>query len=370
MIPDVLQTKFLQNPVSSYLISLGTFLAGILIIKVLKNLLISRLKRWARKTATALDNNLIDLFEESLLPLIYLGLLYVSIQNLELSSILQKIVDILGIVLATILGIRLLGKLVEYGIRIYFLARKDSSHPHLEQSISGLIPAVKVAIWAIGIVFLLDNLGFDISAVVTGLGIGGVAVALASQGVLQDLFSYFSILFDRPFEIGDFIIVGDFIGTVEHVGIKTTRIRSLSGEQLVIANTDLTGSRIRNFKRMERRRIAFKVGVTYETGLSQLQTIPNLIKEIISSVENTEFDRAHFSNYGDFSLNFEVVYYVTTSDYTAYMDAQQQINFELKQVFEQREIEFAYPTQVTYLNNTAGHELTVNANKNQQDGGH
>ncbi|PSO81847.1 MAG: mechanosensitive ion channel protein MscS, partial [Cyanobacteria bacterium QS_4_48_99] len=174
--------------------------------------------------------------------------------------------------------------------------------------------------------FLLGNLGFDISALVASLGIGGVAIALASQGVLQDLFSYFSILLDRPVQIGDFIIVGDFVGTVEHIGIKTTRMRSLSGEQLIIANTDLTGSRIRNFNPMEERRIVFTISVTYDTGFKQLQEIPNFIQGIIEATKNTRFDRCHFSSYRDSSLNFETVYYMTTSDYTAYMDAQQHIN--------------------------------------------
>ena len=170
-------------------------------------------------------------------------------------------------------------------------------------------------------------MGFDISALVASLGIGGVAIALASQGVLQDLFSYFSILLDRPVQIGDFIIVGDFVGTVEHIGIKTTRMRSLSGEQLIIANTELTGSRIRNFNPMEERRIVFTIGVTYDTGFKHLQEIPNFIQGIIEATKNTRFDRCHFSSYRDSSLNFETVYYMTTSDYTAYMDAQQHINY-------------------------------------------
>ena len=227
-----------------------------------------------------------------------------------------------------------------------------------EQSINVILPAIRLVFWIIGTVFLLGNLGFDISALVASLGIGGVAIALASQGVLQDLFSYFSILLDRPVQIGDFIIVGDiivgdFVGTVEHIGIKTTRMRSLSGEQLIIANTELTGSRIRNFNPMEERRIVFTIGVTYDTGFKHLQEIPNFIQGIIEVTKNTRFDRCHFSSYRDSSLNFETVYYMTTSEYTAYMDAQQHINLEIKQAFEQRGIEFAFPTQVVHVNNGA-----------------
>ncbi|MDJ0689693.1 MAG: mechanosensitive ion channel family protein [Xenococcaceae cyanobacterium MO_188.B32] len=195
----------------------------------------------------------------------------------------------------------------------------------------------------------MDNLGFDISAVVASLGIGGVAIALASQGVLQDLFSYFSILLDRPFELGDFIIVGDYLGTVEYVGIKTTRLKSISGEEIIIANTDLTGSRIRNFKRMIERRIVFKFGVVYNTNVEQLKKIPFLIERIIKETEHTRFDRAHFTGYGDFSLDFEVVYFIDSNDYTQYMNAQQQINLNIKTEFARHDIKFAYPTQINYL---------------------
>lgn len=368
MLSDMLQIEWLQNQLSDYLIALGTLIGGIVITKLVQNLVVMRLKQWARRTSTTLDDDLIRLFERALIPLIFLGIFYISVHNLVLHPVLNQAIDVLSIGIATVLGIRLLGSLVEYVIRIYCFSKAEVS-PGLEQSLNGLIPAIKIMIWAVGIVFLLDNLGFDISAVVAGLGIGGVAIALASQGVLQDLFSYFSILLDRPFEIGDFIIVGDYIGTVEYIGIKTTRLRSITGEQLVVANTDLTGSRIRNYKRMQRRRIVFEIGVTYETGLSQLETIPELIKTILEGTENTLFDRAHFSSYGDFSLNFEVVYFVTTSDYTAYMDAQQHINLELKREFEQRGIEFAYPTQVTYLNNPSKEGLLVRSTADQADRG-
>ena len=175
-----------------------------------------------------------------------------------------------------------------------------------------------------------------------------------SQTILGDLFSYFTIFFDRPFEIGDFIIVEDFLGTIEHIGIKTTRVRSLSGEQLVFSNTDLTNSRIKNYKRMDKRRVVFRLGVVYQTTLKQLKEIPGIIKDTINNVSNTAFDRAHFFSYGDFSLIFEVVYYVQSRDYNIYMDIQQEINFTIKEEFEKRGIEFAYPTQTVFLEKAQG----------------
>lgn len=345
---EVLNNEILGNSVSDYLLALGTFLVGAIATKLVDTIVVNRIKRWARRTSTTLDDDLIKLIERFVIPVVLLGIVYISINGLTLHPILDESVDIVFIILTTVMVVRLLGALVEYGIQVYAMARRPDDQ-NLQHSLNALTPAIKIIIWAIGLVFLLDNFGLDISAIVAGLGIGGVAIALASQGVLQDLFSYFSILFDRPFEIGDFIVVGDCVGTVEYVGIKTTRMRSLDGEQLVVANTDLTASRIRNYKRMMTRRIVFQIGVTYETGLEQLKAIPTLIKDVIDQTENAIFDRAHFSSYGDFSLNFEVVYIVSTGDYAVYMDAQQAINLGIKRAFDARGIEFAYPTQVTYL---------------------
>lgn len=201
-----------------------------------------------------------------------------------------------------------------------------------------------------GFLFLIDNLGYDITTLVAGLGIGGIAVALAAQTILGDLFSYLVIFFDKPFEIGDFIIIDDKMGTIEYIGIKTTRIRTLSGEQLICSNTDLTNSRVHNYKRMEKRRVVFSFGVIYQTAASQIKRIPGIVREIIESDAGNTFDRAHFSSYGDFSLNFEVVYYVMTPDYNIYMDRQQAINIAIFERFEQEKIEFAYPTQTVLLN--------------------
>jgi small-conductance mechanosensitive channel len=204
-------------------------------------------------------------------------------------------------------------------------------------------------IWAIFLLLILQNLGIQITALVTGLGIGGIAVALAVQNVLGDLLASLSIVLDKPFVIGDFVVVGEFSGTVEHVGLKTTRVRSLSGEQLVFSNSDLLGSRIRNFKRMQERRVAFTVGVTYGTGADKLERIPGMIREVVEGRELVRFDRCHFKSYGDFSLNFETVYYVLLPDYTSYMDVQQAINLEIYRRFQDAGIEFAFPTQTIFL---------------------
>ena len=348
IVSDFLQKFFLGNTLEAYGVALLNICVGIAIAHLLKRLLLRRLKHWAKRTTTTLDDQLVRLIERPTLWLLYLGSCYVSLQGLTLYPTIAHLLRAIGVILATLLLLQLVGSVAEYSLRIYGYIHRDQ--PNMRQSLNALIPAVRVILWAIGIVFVLDNLGFDISAVVTGLGIGGVAIALASQGILQDLFSYFSILLDRPFEIGDFIVVGDMVGTVDQVGIKTTRLRSLDGEQLILANTDLTASRIQNFKRMVQRRIAFNLGVAYETDMAQLEKIPEIIRYVIEEIPQVRFDRAHFASFGDFSLNYEVVYMVQTNDYNVYRDVQQKMNLAIKEKFDQAGIEFAYPTQVLYVN--------------------
>ena len=208
----------------------------------------------------------------------------------------------------------------------------------------------QVAIWSLAGLLALDNLGIDITALVAGLGIGGIAVAFALQSILGDIFASISIILDKPFEVGDFIIVGDLMGTVEYVGVKTTRLRSLSGEQIVMSNSDLLQSRIRNYKRMNERRVTFSLGLTYQTPPEKLEAVPTIIREAVEAQAQTQFDRAHFSSYGDSALIFEVVYYMLEPDYNLMMDTQQAINLTLFRRFAEDGIEFAYPTQTIHLN--------------------
>ncbi|MFH0762423.1 MAG: mechanosensitive ion channel family protein [Candidatus Omnitrophota bacterium] len=343
----IMEYSFLGNRLWDYLICFLLFLGAYFAIRLFRRLILKRLKIWAEKTSTTLDDFLVRVIQDICLPLAYFGVLYLCLNMLNLSPLFKRILDIAGTALLTFFAARLLSALVIHAFSVYWIKRdKDLI---LERSLEGILKVSKLIIWSLALIFFLDNLGFKISAVIAGLGIGGVAVALAAQAILGDLFSYFAILFDRPFEVGDFIITGEYLGSVEHVGIKTTRIRSLSGEQLIFSNTDLTNSRVRNYKRMEKRRVVFKLGVTYQTALEQLKAIPGAIEKIIKNIGDTVFDRAHFFSYGDSSLVFEIVYYVIGSDYNKYMDIQQEVNFAIKEEFEKRNIEFAYPTQTLYL---------------------
>lgn len=209
--------------------------------------------------------------------------------------------------------------------------------------IVGLV--VSAAIWVLVALMTLDNLGIDVTALVAGLGIGGIAVALAVQNVLGDLFASLSIALDRPYVVGDFLSVGDFLGTVEDIGIKSTRLRSLSGEQIVMSNSDLLSSRLRNYGRMEQRRVVLATGVTYETPAEDIERIPQLIRAIVESQNDVRFDRSHFSGHGNFALQFETVYYAISADFNRHMDIQQEILLAIHRTFAARSIEFAYPTQ-------------------------
>ncbi|MCD4779990.1 MAG: mechanosensitive ion channel family protein [Candidatus Omnitrophica bacterium] len=344
---QILQASFLNNTVSEYVIAVFLFLVGCLVIKVVQHIILNRLTKWAEKTKTSIDDFVVNLVQRIALPLLYIGLLYVCLNTLNLHDQIRKILDVSGTAVLTLFVARFITILIDYSFSVYCRRRKDGEA--VRQSLQGILRTVKFVVWGGAAVFFLDNSGFKISAVIAGLGIGGVAVALAAQAVLGDLFSYFAILFDRPFEIGDFIIIGDYMGVVEHIGIKTTRISSLGGEQLIFSNSDLTGSRVRNYKRMKHRRVVFKLGVTYDTPLERMKAIPEILKDTINGIEKTRFDRAHFFSYGDFSLIYEIVYYVLGADYNLYMDIQQDINFQIREVFQKKGIEFAFPTQTLHL---------------------
>jgi small-conductance mechanosensitive channel len=207
----------------------------------------------------------------------------------------------------------------------------------------------RLALWTTVALLVLDNLGVNVTALIAGLGIGSIAVALATQNILGDLFASLIIVLDKPFVLGDFVVVGEHRGTIEQIGLKTTRVRSLTGEQLVFPNSDLLQSRIRNFKRMQERRVEFVIGVTYDTPRAKLVEIPGMLRAAVEAQELTRFDRAHFKEFGNWSLNFEVVYFVLSPDYVPHMDVLQAINLRIVEQFEAADIEFAFPTQTVHL---------------------
>ena len=347
MLQDFLQQSYFNNRIFDYVLCLVIFLIGVMTIRIFERVILTRFKKWADDTDTKIDDLVIRVIEKKLMPILYFGIFYLSIHTLSLHPTLLKVINALGLVLLTIFTVRFLLTIIIYMLK-NFWERKEQDTSRMF-AFKMIYTVIRVVFWTIAILIILDNFGIKISTLIAGLGIGGVAIALATQAILKDLFSYFIIFFDRPFEIGDFIIVGDYMGAVDHIGIKTTRLLSLGGEQIVFSNTDLTDSRVRNYKRMAKRRVVFKLGVIYQTTSQQLKEIPTLIEGIIKNAHDTIFDRAHFFSYNDFSLDFEIVYYVIGNDYNKYMDIQQEINLKIKEEFERRKIEFAYPTQTVFL---------------------
>ena len=246
--------------------------------------------------------------------------------------------------------IKLSERFIHFFIARSMKMRKGGATAEEEAKVSSIFSIfIKFALWSIGLLLILSNLGFNITSLVAGLGIGGLAISLALQSILTDVFSSLSIAVDKPFQEGDFIVVGADKGTVKHIGIKTTRIQSLQGEEIVISNTELTTARVQNFRKLQKRRVVFNIGVTYSTPTDKLKKIPEIVKRCIESAEKTEFDRAHFWQFGDFSLNFEIVYYIGSKEYVDYMNAQQKMNLAILEEFEKEGIEMAFPTQTVHV---------------------
>ncbi len=336
------------NPVGRWLLALVVAAGVAGAARGLRELVRRRLRTAAERTPGELDDLLVDLLG-SLRPVV-IAVLAVAAGSLVLDLPVRLARVLQAAAWAAVwLQVALWGNAVITWAVTRHLQRRLEQDAATATTVAVLSFVARVGLWAVLVLVALDNLGVNITALVAGVGIGGVAVALALQNVLGDLFAAFSIALDRPFVIGDFIITGDVLGTVEHIGLKTTRVRSLSGEQVVLSNTDLLSSRIRNFKRMTERRVLFTFGVVYDTPPQVLADIPEVVRRIVEAQPRTRFDRAHFKSYGDFALIFEVVYYVLTPDYTAYMDVQQAINLELYRQFRQRGIQFAYPTQTVHV---------------------
>lgn len=242
-----------------------------------------------------------------------------------------------------------LNRAITVGTRQHLAASADHQTLKASATATLMVWGLRVMLWSVLLLAMLSNLGVNITAFVASLGVGGIAVALAVQNILGDLFASLSIAVDKPFEIGDFIVMGDVMGSVEQVGLKTTRLRSLSGEQIVISNAELLKTTIRNYKRMAERRVVFTVGLTYDTTREQAEAVPESLRRIVQSQENTRFDRAHFKSFGDSALIFEVVYFVLQSDFNLYMDIQQRINLGMMEEFDRLGVNFAFPTQTVHL---------------------
>jgi len=345
---DFLNQTFFNTPLIQWLAAVATVLLVFVLLRLVKRITASRLKVIADKTETHWDNAVADAIGQTKTLFLLVTSLYLGSLFLQLPDRVQSIVQILFVIVLLLQsGIWLTA--ITVTVMEQYRQRALTKNPAAATSINAIAFVSKIIIWSVLVLVALDTMGINITTVVAGLGIGGVAVALAIQNILGDLFASLSIILDKPFVIGDFIILNEYMGVVEYVGLKTTRVRSLSGEQIVFSNSDLLSSRVRNYGRMFERRVPFTIGVTYDTPREKLRRIPEIIRDAINAQDNTRFDRSHFMKYGDYALQFETVYYVLSPDYNVYMDIQQSINLLIHEAFEREQISFAYPTQKLYV---------------------
>ena len=305
--------------------------------------------RWAQKTKTNLDDEILKSIRTMILLLIITIGIYYALTSLSFIAPyeveLAQIFSVVQILLVAFAITRVANVLIDW-----YAARQVGYEKGKNNHLMFILKkVVQLVVYVMSFLVILYVFKIDLSGVIVGLGVGGIAIALAVQNTLSDVFSAFSIYFDHPFEIGDFVVIGEHSGTVTNIGVRSTRIKLLQGEELIISNKELTSTRIRNFKRLDKRRITFNFGVVYSTPSNKLKQVIDIVTKIINDIDIAELDRVHFASFGDFSLIFEVVYYMKVPGYREYMDTQQKINFAIKDAFEKEGIEMAFPTQTIYL---------------------
>ncbi len=319
------------------------FFAILLGIKIFRSIFLHKMENLAKKTASRWDDVVVAILGKISNFFFLFCSLFLTVEFfLELQPQVENLIQ-------SVFIISLVYEILKVGQAAVAFGLERSSIGKNKTSLQGIKLVANIVLWAIGALVVLDNLGFDISTLAASLGIGGIAIALAAQNILSDLFSSFTIYFDRPFQVGDYIVIGSHEGVVKKIGLKTTRIEALQGEELVISNKELTESRVQNFKKLKTRRVQFKLGVTYDTPAAKLRMIPKMIEDVIKEVELAEFDRAHFHTFDDSSLGFVVVYRVLSGSKVDHMNAQEMVNLGIFERFETEKVEMAFPTQTVYL---------------------
>lgn len=343
-----LKKEFYSNTYRDWLYAFGLAIVIFTAFIFVRWILLNRFRALEKKIKTPVTEGLLDVVERTRPTFLFVWAVFIASTYLQFTDLVQlRLFNLMKLALVIQASI-MVSYFMQTFVKHFFTKR--AKHDQANASAMAIINFIsQLVVWSVALYLGLESMGIPATPLITGLGVGGLAVALALQSILSDLFASLSIVIDKPFVVGDFIIMDSYMGSVEHIGIKTTRIRSLSGEQIICSNGDLLSARIRNYKRMHERRVVFPIGVTYQTPQEKLRAIPQMIKDIVEKNDFARFDRSHFKEFGDFSLNFETVYYVMSSDYTMYMNIQQQINLDLYQAFEEQGIEFAYPTQTLFI---------------------
>lgn len=331
-----------QNSLENYLFVIAVVVALYLIFRIAIYRILKRLEKSAKRTKTDFDDFMVKVAKDVRWPLFVIISLLVLYIFIGINGVFRTTIQYVLVIFVTYEVILIGLEFIDYGAG-KIVDRK--SVPYLP-IFSKLL---KILVWLIGGILILSNLGYNVSSLVAGLGIGGIAIALALQNILGDIFSSLSISFDKPFKIGDFIVLGDMMGNVKSVGLKTTRITTLQGEELIVPNQELVNSQIRNYGTMKRRRIVFHLGFTYDTSVTKLKMIPGMIKKIFQKEKEVTLDRVHFQEYGESSLNYEIVYYIESNEYLTYMNKQHAVNLAIKAECEKEKIKMAFPTRTVYM---------------------
>ena len=342
------------NTVRDYFVAGGLLVAILAVIAVFR--LVARPRLVEGAAETRFDHLVRDLLSKTRLILVLLVSFYFVSKALTLPGIAWTMIRGAAIVAALLQAGLWVSAGLDFALRRY-KEEKLLTDASAVTTISAVAFMGKLGLWVILLLVALQNFGVAITPLVTGLGIGGIALALATQNILGDLFASLSIVVDKPFVIGDFIVIGDFAGSVEKIGLKTTRIRSIGGEQIIMSNSDLLQSRIRNFKRMAERRVVYTFGLTHETSAEKLERIPSIIRETIEGLEHARFDRAHFKGFSDSAFVFESVFWITSPDYVVFMDVQQMVSLALVRAFQAEAIRFALPVRRLYGEDSPAGEL-------------
>lgn len=343
------EMPILGNPVSAWLVGVGLAVVVYLILTMVRGVVVSRMEKIAARTTTRVDDLVVDVLKGIRRPVVLVVAVFAGMQALMLPSQVGNAARMVAVVAVAVQLLISSRRVIDFALESLLTKAKGADgkpDETLASSMGVLRVVVFGAVVAVVILLALDNLGVQVTPLIAGLGIGGIAVALAAQNILADLFASVSILLDKPFVVGDAVAIGDKSGVVERIGIKTTRLRTPHGEELVCANNDLLGSRLHNYKRMSERRVVHVLGVRYETGVEKLETVPQWVRGVVEGIEGLRFDRCHLVKLNTYSVDFELVYFVRSADFLKHIDAQQLVLLGVMKKLAAEGVEFAYPVQV------------------------
>ncbi len=336
--------SFLNNSVFEYVFFVASVIFLSLGFFILKTFLLKKASKILKKNKST--QIFFDVLSKVRSPFYIFVALYISLPLLQLPELLLRVCFLILIFWAPIKIVILLSLVVDFALSNFLEKKASKGSVAMVRAVGNI---AKGMLWIFAGMIVLSLLGINVTGLMAGMGIGGIAIAFALQGILSDLFSSFSLYLDKPFIEGDFIVVNDTWGTVEKIGIKSTRIRSVQGEEIIFSNKELTTTKVHNMKRMTRRRAEFDIGITYETPTKKMEKIHSIVKKIVEKEEDATFDRLHFHNFGSFSLNYKLIYFVESPDFVLFMDINERVLIGIKKAFEKEGIDFAYPTSTVHL---------------------